>query len=257
MRLAGHARSRSGRFQERGAAAPRQPDRGGGPQSRRGGRRGDRRVRQDRDAGPRQRAHAHLGDGAARHRFRMAVGRLFQARPRQSGDALQGRGQLRRQPDRRAGADRRRRHHAGRLVSQHHVAGDGRARDRRPRRQRHPRRVRARHRQADEPEGGHAVHAHPASARPPRGAAQGPARQRRRPHHARHGDPRARLEHLGGGRARHPDGARARPGVVVAHAAERGQPRARRLSPHGQGRACSAPTTTWCTAPATIMPISG
>ena len=221
------------------------------------GRRGDRRRRQDRDAGPRQRAHAHLGDGAARHRLRMAVGRLLQARPRQSGDALQGGGQLRRQPDRRAGADRRRRHHAGRLVPQHHVARHGRARGRRPRRQRHPRGVRARHRQAAGPNRRHAVHPHPASARPRRASAQGPARQRRRPHHARDGDPRSRLGHLGRGRARHPHGARVRPGVVVAHAAARGLRRARRLSPHGQGGAARSRPQSGARHDLRLTPICG
>ena len=100
----------------------RQHHRGRGPQPRRDRRRDDRRLRQDRHAGPGQRPHAHLGDGAARHRRRVDVGGLFQARAFQSGDALQARGQLRRQPDGRAGADRRRRHHAGRLVPQHHHA---------------------------------------------------------------------------------------------------------------------------------------
>ena len=257
MRLAGHPRSRHRRLPQRGDPVQRQPDRSGRPQPRRIGRRDDRRRRQDRDARPRQRPHAHLGDGAARHRLRVAVGGLFQARPRQPGDPLQRGGQLRRQPDRRAGADRRRRHHAGRLVPQHHVARHGRARDRRPRRQRHPRRVRARHRQADRPDRRHAVHPRPASARPRRASAQGPARQRRRPHHARDGDPRSRLGQLGSGRARHPHGARVRPGIVVAHPAARGLRRSRRLSPHGRGRVCSVPTTTWCTAPPIRMPICG
>ena len=63
--------------------------RGRRPQSRRDGRRDDRRLRQDRDAGPRQRPHAHLGDGAARHRRGVDVGRLFQARAFQPRDALQ------------------------------------------------------------------------------------------------------------------------------------------------------------------------
>ena len=137
------------RYQGRRTAVRGNTHRGRRPQPRRHRRRDDRRLRQDRDAGPGQRPHAHLGDGAARHRRGMDVGRLFQARASQPGDALQARGQLRRQPDGRAGPDRRRRHHAGRLVPQHHHARARRARGRRPGRQRHPRGVRARHRQAD------------------------------------------------------------------------------------------------------------
>ena len=98
-----------------------------------------------------------------------------------------------------------------------------------------------------------AVHPHPASARAHRSAAQGPAGGRRRPRHARDGDPRSRLGHLGGGRARHPHGARVRPGVVVAYPAARGLRRARRLRTAWPRRDCSGPTTISCTAPATTQ----
>ena len=245
------------RLQGRRASVQRQPDRGRGPQPRRDRRRDDRRHRQDRHAGPGQRAHAHLGNGAARHRRGVDVGRLFQAHAPQSRDALQARGQLPRQPDRRAGPDRRRRHHPGRLVPQHHHARARRARGRRPRstaasarcsRTAPPSRSAA--------ESAHAVHPRAASARAHRGAAQGPAGERRRPRHARHGDPRSRLGRLGGGRARHPHGARVRPGVVVAHAAARGLRRARRLSRAWPRRGCSGPTTISCMARATTRPIS-
>ena len=181
-------------------------------------------------------AHMHTWETALRGiGARMDDRRLPAAHASQSGDALSARGQLSRQPDRRAGADRRRRDHAGRLVPQHHLDRAGRARGRRPDRQRHPRRVRARHRQAADPGGRHAVHPCPASARSHRIAAQGPAGQRRRPRDAGDGDPRSGLGRLGGGRARHPHGARARPGVLVAYAPARGLRRSRRLRPHGQG----------------------
>ena len=59
--------------------------------------------------------------------------------------------------------------------------------------------------------------------------------ERRRPRDAGDGDPRSGLGRLGGGRARHPHGARARPGVLVAYPPARGLRRSRRLRPHGQG----------------------
>ena len=66
----------------------------------------------------------------------------------QSCDALPTRGQLSRQPDRRAGADRWRCDDARRLVPQHYLDRARRACGGRSHRQRHPRCVRARHRQA-------------------------------------------------------------------------------------------------------------
>jgi cytosine/adenosine deaminase-related metal-dependent hydrolase len=98
----------------------------------------------------------------------------------------------------------------------------------------------ARHRQAADRRGREAVHRHPASARAHRSAAQGPPGGRRRPRHPRHGHTRSGLGQLGGGRARHPHGARARPGVVVTHTAAGGLRRARRLSAHGRGGAARA-----------------
>ena len=88
-------------------------------------------------------------------------------------------------------------------------------------------------------EGG-AVHRHPASARAHRSAAQRPPGGRRRPRHPRHGHTRSGLGQLGGGRARHPHGARARTGVVVAYTTAGGLRRARRLSAHGRGGAARA-----------------
>ena len=59
------------------------------------------------------------------------------------------------------------------------------------------------------------------------------------------------LGHLGGGRARHPHGARVRPRLVVAHAAPRGLRGARTATPAWPRRGCSVPTTIWCMARAT------
>ncbi len=175
MRLPGHARSDDRRHQGRRTADVRKHHQGCGPQPQRHRRRDHRRLRQDRHAGAGQRPHAHLGNRAARHRRGVDVGGLFQARAFQSRDALQTRGQLHRQPDGRARADRRGLHHAGRLVPQHHLHRARRARGGRPDRQRHPRGVRARHRETDRARERHAVHPRAASARADRGAAQGQA----------------------------------------------------------------------------------
>ena len=237
MRLAGHARRRDRRFPWRRVVVGRRPDRGGRQESQRHRGRGDRRARQDRDAGLRQCPHAYMGDRAARDCRRVDVGELHETHPRESRHALPTRGQLSRQPHGRVGPDRRRHHDVGRLVPQHHDAGARRARDRRPRRQRHPRRVRAWNSQAADQTGRPAVHPCAASARAHRRAAQGAARLRRGPRDARHGDPRAGLFGLGCGRARHPHGAGVWAHLLLAHAPQGGVGAARRLRPHAQGRA--------------------
>ena len=76
---------------------------------------------------------------------------------------------------------------------------------------------------------------------------------RRQPRHAGDGDPRPRLGQLGGGRARHPHGARVRPGVVLAHAAARGLRGQGRLRDACSRPACLGPTTISCTARATTI----
>ena len=236
VRLAGHARPQHRRLQGRRAAVPRQPDRGG--RATTSTRTADETIdATDKIVMPGLvNAHMHTWETALR-----GIGADWMS-PDYSGTCTPiwrratSRRTTTRQPDGRAGADRRRRaprwstgattsptiEHAERAVDGLIDSG-----------------IRAvfAHGTAKPPtaEGDRPFTDSAASARAHRNAAQGPAGGRRRPRHARDGDPRSGLGQLGGGRARHPHGARARTGVVVAYTTARGLRRARRLRAHGQG----------------------
>ena len=132
--------------------ARRQPHQGGRPQPQCRRRRDHRRHRQDRDAGPRQRAHAHLGNGAARHRRGMDDAGLSASTcipisppatsPRTTTSPTSWARWRRSTPACTTLVDWC--HNITRIEH-------GRARGRRPDRQRHPRGVRAWHREADRP----------------------------------------------------------------------------------------------------------
>ena len=82
------------------------------------GRRGDRRDRLSRPAGPRRHASAHLAVALPEHRLRLDARALLHGPARDDERALPPGGHLRRQPARDAGGARLRDHDAARLVAQ-------------------------------------------------------------------------------------------------------------------------------------------
>ena len=94
-------------------------------------RRGDRRHRHDRDAGVRRHPPPHLGRLAAQHRHRRPARgpvELHLARAAQARAGVPARGRLHRRPGLGARRDRRRHHHAARLVAHPGLAGAHRRR---------------------------------------------------------------------------------------------------------------------------------
>ena len=149
--------------------------------------RDDRLRRSLRAAGPDQRPHAHLADGAALGGGQLDPAGIFPPRACRPRHGVHARGHPHRHPGRRAEPARPRRDDPGRLVPQQSDARAHRRRHRRPEGKRHPRRLLPRLAQARSQARRAAFLGSPAPAPRDRAPAEGPVGRSQRAGHARHG----------------------------------------------------------------------
>ena len=193
--------------------------------------RDDRLQRPLRAAGPGQRPHAHLADGAALGRRQLDAAGVFPPRPCRPRHGVHARGHPCRHAGRRAEPARPWRHHAGRLVPQQPDARAHRCRHRRPEGVGHPRRLLPRIAQARSQARRAALLRGPSSAPGSRAAAEGAAVRPQCAGDAGHGGARPALLDARGQRPRLRAGQGARPGRLHAPGRRRGQDAGRLGSP--------------------------